>query len=47
MAEFKQLGLQQGMVAGVIHQADVILEFGVKANREYVLRNETGCASSR
>ena len=37
MTKFEQLGLQQRVIAGVIYQAQVILEFGVKANREYAL----------
>ena len=37
MTQFEQLGLQQRVVAGVVHQAEVIFEFGIEANRENVL----------
>ena len=36
MAEFVQLGLQQRVVAGIIHQPDVVFKFGIEANREDV-----------
>ena len=34
MAELGQLGLQQSVVARIVHQPDVVLEFGVEADGE-------------
>ena len=37
MAQFTELGLQQCVIAGVVHQRDVIFKFGSKTDRKNVL----------
>ena len=37
MPEFKQLCLQHGVVAGIVHQPDMIFKFGVEADDQHVV----------
>ena len=37
MPEFEQLGLQKGMIARIVHQADMIFELRVEADRKHVV----------
>ena len=36
MAQLGQLGLQQGMVARVVHEREMVLELGVEPDREEI-----------
>ncbi len=36
MAEFRQLGLEQRMVTGIVHEAEVVFKFRIKSDGQYV-----------
>src|SRR5689334_20739703 len=38
MAKFTQLCLQQRVVARVVHQANMVREFGIESDSKYILR---------
>ena len=47
VAEFGEFGLEQRVVARVVHQAEVVGKFGSKPIVSRFLSNETGLASTR
>ncbi len=42
MSQLSQFGLQQGVVAGIVHQREVILELRIETDREQVLLKRDG-----
>ena len=48
VAEFGEFGLEQRVVARVVHQAEVVFKFGIEADRtECFSQTKPDCASTR
>ena len=47
MANLRELGLQQGVVARIVNQREMIRKFRIKADDQRFLSKETGPASSK